>query len=203
MHLLRAVETHQLGGEISPIHGLLSEDTRKTLAVHEGGHGLVGHRLHLGDVERITIQPRGQSLGVTYITRESEDPLYKQDELVSRLAMILAGREAELLVMGSVSSGASDDLKRASELAIKMVGSLGFSNAFGLLSVDGVPKELLGPDIQAAVLKEARALLENAQTRCRELLVSNRATLDAIAARLLDTEVLSGPELKELLEGAS
>ena len=75
----------------------------------------------------------------------------------------------------SVSSGASDDLKRATELAVRMVGSLGFSEAFGLLSVAGVPKELLGPDIQGALLNEARSLLERSQATCQRLLQSNRA----------------------------
>ncbi len=198
-HLLRAIETHQLGGEVSAVKGLLSESTRERLAYHEAGHALVGHWLQLGAVERVTIEPRGQALGVTYISRGSEDPLYAQAELGNRLAMMLGGREAELLVKGSVSSGASDDLKRASELAISMVGSLGFSKTFGLLSVAGVPKELLGPDIQAAVLKEARAMLEQAQLRCEQLLQSRRGQLDALAAALLQREVLSGDELKELL----
>ncbi len=198
-HLLRAIETHHLGGEVSPVKDLLSEDTRQRLAYHEAGHALVGHVLGVGAVERVTIEPRGQALGVTHITRETEDPLYKQAELTSRLAMMLGGREAELLVLDSVSSGASDDLKRASELAINMVGSLGFSQAFGLLSVAGVPERLLGPDIQAAVLKEARALLEQAQARTQQLLASNRCRLDALAAGLLDREVLSGAELANLL----
>jgi cell division protease FtsH len=198
-HLLRAIETHQLGGEVSAVKGLLSESTRERLAYHEAGHALVGHWLQLGAVERVTIEPRGQALGVTYISRDSEDPLYAQAELSNRLAMMLGGREAELLVKGSVSSGASDDLKRASELAINMVGSLGFSKTFGLLSVAGVPKELLGPDIQAAVLKEARAMLEQAQARCEQLLKSRRWQLDALALALLQREVLCGDELKGLL----
>jgi len=201
-HLLRAIETHQLGGEVSPVKDLLTEETRTRLAYHESGHALVGHWLNAGLVERVTIEPRGQALGVTYITRETEDPLYKQAELTSRLAMMLAGRETELLVFNSVSSGASDDLKRATELAVRMVGSLGFSEAFGLLSVAGVPKELLGPDIQAALLSEARALLERSQATCQRLLQSNRARLDALAHALLENEVLSGDELKTLL-GAS
>ena len=196
---LRAVETHQLGGEVSSVKDLLTQDTRTRLAYHESGHALVGHWLKAGVVERVTIEPRGQALGVTYITRETEDPLYKQAELTSRLAMLLAGRETELLVFDSVSSGASDDLKRATELAIRMVGSLGFSEAFGLLSVAGVPKELLGPDIQGAVLKEARALLEKSQATCRQLLRAQRGQLDALAKRLLEREVLSGDELKGLL----
>jgi len=198
-YFLRAIETHQLGGEVSSIKNLLTEDTRRRLAYHESGHALVGHWLKAGMVERVTIEPRGKALGVTYITRETEDPLYKQAELASRLAMTLAGREAELLVFGSVSSGASDDLKRASELAINMVGSLGFSEAFGLLSVAGVPKELLGPDIQAAVLKEARLLLEKSQASCLRLLRTHREQLNALATRLLEREVLSGDELKALL----
>lgn len=136
---------------------------------------------------------------MTYISRDSEDPLYQETELSSRLAMMLGGREAELLMMDSVSSGASDDLKRASELAINMVGSLGFSKTFGLLSVAGVPKELLGPDLQAAVLQEARALLEQAQARCHQLLVCKRSALDALARALLQREVLCGAELKALL----
>jgi cell division protease FtsH len=198
-HFLRAIETHQLGGEVSSIKDLLTEETRMRLAYHESGHALVGHWLGAGMVERVTIEPRGKALGVTYITRETEDPLYKQAELTSRLAMTLAGREAELLVFDSVSSGASDDLKRASELAINMVGSLGFSEAFGLLSVAGVPKELLGPDIQAAVLKEARLLLDKSQATCHRLLRIHRQQLDALATRLLEREVLSGDELKALL----
>ncbi len=155
--------------------------------------------LELGRVERVTIEPRGQALGVTYITRAHEDPLYEQTELTSRLAMTLAGREAELLVFGGVSTGASEDLKQASELAIKMVGSLGFSDVFGLLSVAGVPKELLGPDIQRAVLTEARALLETSQVSCRQVLIAQRPRLDAMAARLLECDVLSGDALKQLL----
>ncbi|MBC7779345.1 MAG: AAA family ATPase [Proteobacteria bacterium] len=198
-HLLRAIETHQLGGEVSSIKGLLTEETRERLAYHEAGHALVGHWLHAGVVERVTIEPRGRALGVTFMTRDTEDPLYKQSELTSRLAMMLGGREAELLVQGSVSTGASDDLKRASELAIDMVGSLGFSKVFGLLSVSGVPKELLGPDIQAAVLHEARVLLEQAQVKCQRLLESNREQLDALAQSLLAHEVLSGEALKALL----
>jgi len=198
-HVLRAIETQLLGGEISPVKDLLTEGTRVRLAYHEAGHAMIGHWTGAGLVERVTIEPRGQALGVTYMTRGTEDPLYKQNELVSRLAMMLGGREAELLVLDSVSSGASDDLKRASELAIEMVGSLGFSETFGLLSVGGIPKELLGPDIQAAVLKEARTLLEQAQATCRTLLKAQRARLDAMAQALLVREVLQGEELKTML----
>src|SRR6516225_7008861 len=145
----------------------------------------------------------GRALGVTYMTRGTEDPLYKQTELVSRLAMMLGGREAELMILDSVSTGASDDLKRASQLAIDMVGSLGFSETFGLLSIGGIPKELLGPDIQAALLGEARTLLEHAPSTCRRLLQAQRPRLEAMAEALLANEVLAGDELKKLLGDAN
>jgi len=80
-----------------------------------------------------------------------------------------------------------------------MVGSLGFSETFGLLSVGGIPDKLLGPDIQAAVLREARALLEQAQETCRTLLKAQRHRLDAMAQALLTREVLQGEELKQML----
>jgi cell division protease FtsH len=198
-HLIGAVETQLLGGEVSPIKDLLTADTRDRLAFHEAGHALVGHWTGAGRIERVTIEPRGPGLGVTYMTRESEDPLYAQGELVGRIAMLLAGREAELMVLGSVSSGASDDLKRASELAIQMVGQLGFSETFGLLSISGIPKELMGPDLQARVLSEARTLLEEAQATCRRVLNEQRQRLDAMADALLHTDVLSGEPLKALL----
>jgi cell division protease FtsH len=136
---------------------------------------------------------------VTYISRASEDPLYKETELVARLAMMLAGREAELLMLKSVSSGAADDLKRATELAITMVGSLGFSKEFGVLSIAGIPKELLGPDVQAAVLATARTVLEEAQATCHKLLSTHIAHLELVTKALLEKEVLSGAELQNLL----
>jgi cell division protease FtsH len=197
-HMERAIETHQLGGEVSPIKGLLTQETRSRLAFHESGHAIVAHALGM-QVERVTIEPRGAALGVTYITRASEDPLHKESELANRIAMMLAGREAELLELKSVSTGASDDLKRASALAVEMVSSLGFSKAFGLLSVHGVPQNLLGPDVQAAVLQEARRLLDESQRQARVLLETNREVLGRMTAALLETEVLSGEPLKEFL----
>jgi cell division protease FtsH len=198
-HLVRAVETQLLGGEVSPLKDLLTAGTRERLALHEAGHALVAHWTGAGRVERVTIEPRGPGLGVTHVTRESEDPLYAQGELVGRLAMLLGGREAELMVLGSVSTGASDDLKRASELAIQMVGQLGFSDTFGLLSVAGIPKELMAPDVQGALLKEARTLLNEAQATCRQVLAAQRPRLDAMANALLAAEVLAGEPLRELL----
>lgn len=198
-HLFQAVESHQLGGEVSSVKDILTADTRERIAVHEAGHALVGHVLDAGSVERVSIEPRGGALGVTYMTRHTEEPLYGEAELHSRLAMMLAGREAELMCFGNTCSGASDDLKRASELATSMVGSYGFSETFGLLSLEGVPKELIGPDVQQALLQEARRLLEDAQASCRKVLLQRRKSLEALRDALLMDETISGEPLAELL----
>ncbi len=113
--------------------------------------------------------------------------------------MMLAGREAEMMVFGNTSSGAADDLKRASELATAMIGNYGFSKTFGLLSMSGVPKELIGPDVQKNVLDEARLLLEQAQAECRRVLTEHRSRLDALTSLLLERETVSGKALEAVL----
>jgi len=199
--LYQSLETHQLGGEVSSNKGLVTPETLRRIAFHESGHALVAHVLDAGSVERVSIEPRGSALGVTYVARHTEEPLHGEQELLSRLAMMLAGREAELLAFGNTSSGAADDLKRASELATSMIGSYGFGKTFGLLSMAGVPKELIGPDVQKSLLDEARALLEDAQARCRRVLEEKRDRLNALAETLLGHETVSGPSLKRILSG--
>jgi cell division protease FtsH len=197
----QSLETHQLGGEVSNTKSLITPETLRRIAFHESGHALVAHLLDAGSVERVSIEPRGPALGVTYVTRPNEEPLYGERELRSRLAMMLAGREAELIAFGNASSGAADDLKRASELATNMVGSLGFGQTFGLLSMAGVPRELIGPDVQKSLLDEARALLEAAQAECRRVLEDKRDRLDALTEMLLGQETVSGAPLKRVLSG--
>ncbi|CAI09073.1 cell division protein ftsH homolog [Aromatoleum aromaticum EbN1] len=198
-HLHRALETHQLGGEVSSLKAAFTETHRERIAVHEAGHALVAHALKAGRVERISIEPRGQALGVTFVSREDEVPLYGERELKARLSMLLAGREAELMNYGNTTSGAADDLKRASELAIEMVSSMGFSSQFGLLSLAGVPDALVGPHIQERALGEARAMLEAAQRACRETLERHCHVLHAVTAALLKDDTVSGALLREML----
>jgi cell division protease FtsH len=197
----QSLETHQLGGEVSATKDIITPQTLRRIAFHEAGHALVAHLLDAGSVERISIEPRGPALGVTYVARHHEEPLHGEQELLSRLAMMLAGREAELIAFGNASSGAADDLKRASELATAMVGSYGFGKTFGLLSMAGVPRELIGPDVQKSLLDEARAMLENAQAACRQVLETERLRLDTLAELLLARETLSGATLRRVLAG--
>lgn len=198
-YLHRALECHQLGGEVSSLKAMITPAHRERIAIHEAGHALVAHALGAGRVERISIEPRGQALGVTFVSREDEVPLYGERELKARLAMLLAGREAELMCYGNTTSGAADDLKRASELAIEMVSAMGFSSGFGLLSLQGVPEALVGPHIQERVLGEARTMLESAQRASRSTLEKHRRQLDALTASLLREETVSGALLHEML----
>lgn len=197
----QSLETHQLGGEVSNTKAIITPETLRRIAFHESGHALVAHVLDAGSVERVSIEPRGPALGVTYVTRNHEEPLYGERELRARLAMMLAGREAEMMAFGNASSGAADDLKRASELATSMIGSYGFGKTFGLLSMAGVPRELIGPDVQKSLLDEARALLESAQAECRRVLEDKRDRLSALAELLLGEETVSGVPLKRVLSG--
>lgn len=199
-HIFEAIEAKQLGGDVNSVKDILSEATRRRIAVHEAGHAVVAHFLGAGSVDQVSIEPRGGSLGVTFVNRENDEPLYAEQELKVRLAMMLAGREAELLVIGNTSSGASDDLKRATEMATSMAGSLGFGQTFGLLSVAGVPKELLGPDVQRAVLDEARLFLEEAQRMVLKMLHEERECLDDLTALLLKHETVRGAPLKAILK---
>jgi cell division protease FtsH len=197
----QSLETHQLGGEVTSAKDVITPETLRRIAFHESGHALVAHVLEAGSVERVSIEPRGPALGVTYVTRTHEEPLYGERELLSRLAMMLAGREAELIAFGNASSGATDDLKRASELATSMVGSMGFGKTFGLLSMAGVPRELIGPDVQKSLLDESRGLLESAQAECRRVLEDKRDRLNALTEMLLGEETVSGAPLKRVLSG--
>jgi cell division protease FtsH len=198
-HVHRALESHQLGGEVSSLKSMFTPEHRRRIAVHEAGHALVAHVLEAGTVERISIEPRGHALGVTFVTRANEIPLYGEHELNARIGMLLAGREAELMEFGNTTSGASDDLKRASELAVEMVSAMGFSREFGLLSLQGVPEQLIGPHIQERALGEAKALLERAQHACRAVLTKHRPVLMALTASLLKDETVSGALLRELI----
>jgi cell division protease FtsH len=195
----RALESHQLGGEVSALKQMFTEEHRERIAVHESGHAIVAHVMGAGTVERISIEPRGQALGVTFVTRDNEVPLYGEQELNARIGMLLAGREAELMNYGNTTSGASDDLKRASELAIEMVSAMGFSSEFGLLSLQGVPESLVGPHIQERALNEAKALLDRSQRQCRLILERNKDVLQALTASLLKDETVSGALLRELI----
>jgi cell division protease FtsH len=189
---------------------------KQTVAVHEAGHALVASLLPGTDpVHKVTIVPRGRALGYT-IQRPIEDRyLLSQSELRARLAVMLGGRAAEALTFNEVSTGASDDLARATDLARRMATEFGMSPALGPVRLAGDPQSAyLGPqawgldnrvsqETAGQVDAETRRLVEEALDQASALLSTHRATLDRLAERLCEHETVNGSEVTAMLADAS
>jgi cell division protease FtsH len=178
---------------------LLSEDERLLVAYHEMGHAIVGHLSPLCDpVERVTVIPQGQALGVTIALPTEDKFLATRQECVERLTMMMAGRAAEELVFGEFTSGAADDLNRAAALARRMVGELGMGASSTTASLGiGLP----GADAAESAERTeraTRALLEQAFATATRILEERRDLLDRSAAALLGAEALERDELADL-----
>jgi cell division protease FtsH len=182
---------------------------RQTVAVHESGHALVAAVSPTGDpVSKITILPAGMALGATHQLPEDDRRLYSETYLLDSLAIRVAGRAAELLVFGEASTGASDDLAGATELAVRMVREYGFSAALGPVAYP-VPSAMhldatavdrpYAEATQQRVDDEVGRLLRAAEVRATELLIRHRAALDSLTARLLDEETVDGSVVYDLL----
>lgn len=189
---------------------VIKEEDRKTTAYHEAGHALVARLLPETDaVNKITIIPRGRAAGVTWFLPEERDFKYK-DQLESELAVAFGGRVAEQLVFGRLSTGASNDIKMATELAQKMVRSWGMSDELGPLSyAKGEEHVFLGREIaQHRDYSEATAqridnevsrLIKEAYRKAKSILESHMETLHALADLLLEKETVQGKELDDLI----
>ena len=189
---------------------------KQTVAVHEAGHALVASLLPGTDpVHKVTIVPRGRALGYT-IQRPIEDRyLLSQSELRARLAVMMGGRAAEALTFDEVSTGASDDLARATDLARRMATEFGMSPALGPVRLAGDPQAAyLGPqpwgldsrvsqETASQVDAETRRLVEEALDSASALLSAHRATLDRLAERLCDQETVNGSEVTAMLAEAN
>src|ERR1700694_5020555 len=189
----------------------LSEAERRVIAYHESGHALVAWYQPQSDpVHKITIVPRGMALGVTQSIPTDDRHNLSEEYLEARIAMALGGRAAEQLGLGSVTTGAQNDLETATELARHMVVSWGMSKKMGLFSFDDSPqavflgRELAGtPHISqrtAGIIDEevTRLLGEGYQT-AESILTANRAKLDTLAAALLQEEVLDEDQIARLI----
>jgi cell division protease FtsH len=197
----QALDRITLGLEGSP---LMDEEERRTVAFHEGGHALVAFLLPTVDpVNRITITPRGRSLGVTQFIPLDERRNFRRDYLLNRMAVGLGGRAAEEAVFSDITSGAQNDLQQVTNIARTMVTQLGMADEFGPIYFGGSgdnalsgraynpwePKEYsdeTGRLIDVAVGR----LVAEAHQRAVGLLRTNRAALDAIAEALLHEESL-------------
>ncbi|WNV06792.1 ATP-dependent zinc metalloprotease FtsH [Candidatus Methylospira mobilis] len=190
----------------------LNEAEKRRVAYHESGHALVAETVPTGEpVHKVSIIPRGvAALGYTLQLPVEEKFLSTEAELKDQLAILLGGRTAEYLVFGCVSSGAQNDLEKASEIARAMVCQLGMSKILGPLSygkrqrlqylnVEGPEERNFSEETARLIDTEVRALLEDSQRRAQEILEHKRAALDAVAKLLQEKEVVSGAEIKGVI----
>jgi cell division protease FtsH len=194
---------------------LLNPREREIVAYHEMGHALVALSLPgIDPVHKVSIIPRGVgALGYT-IQRPTEDRfLMTREELENKMAVLLGGRAAELIVFGHLSTGAADDLRRVTDIARSMVTRYGMSDKIGNVAYDREPRSFItGADLPsmprerdyaeqtaATVDAEVRAIIERTFQRTTKILTGQRETLERTARRLLEKETLDEAELKELL----
>ncbi|WP_366929526.1 ATP-dependent zinc metalloprotease FtsH [uncultured Thiohalocapsa sp.] len=192
----------------------IGTDERRLIAVHESGHALMAWLLpHADPLDKVTIIPRGQALGITEQVPREERHTYKQSYLRDRLGVMLGGRIAEQLVFGEVTTGAENDLEHATDLARKMVSRWGMSQAIGPLSFPrGHEHVFLGRDISEApnfsddtarrIDHEIKALVENVERDARALMREHQDALTGLAARLLEAETLDAADIDALLRDA-
>ena len=189
---------------------VIKEEDRRTTAYHEGGHSLVARFLPDTDaVNKITIIPRGRAIGMTWFLPEESDFKYKS-QLESELSVAFGGRVAEELVFGRISTGATDDIKQATELARKMVCAWGMSDELGPLSYSQDKEHIfLGREIAQhrdyseetarKIDEEMDNLIDRNYNRARKILNENIDILHKLAELLLEKETITGKELDDLI----
>ncbi|MCE2976522.1 MAG: ATP-dependent zinc metalloprotease FtsH, partial [Pseudanabaena sp. CoA8_M7] len=179
---------------------VLNENEKRIVAYHEVGHALVGAlNPGSGRVEKISIVPRGMAaLGYTLQLPTEDRFLMSKEEIEAQIATLLGGRSAEEIIFGSITTGASNDLQRATELADKMVTSYGMSEVLGPLAYQKQQNQFLGgmemarnvsPATSEAIDKEIKTIVENAHAKALAILNANRDLLESISEKLLETEV--------------
>ena len=187
---------------------ILKEKEKRTVAYHEVGHALVtALQKDAEPVQKITIVPRTMgSLGYVMQVPEEEKYLMSKDELEARLVTLLAGRAAEELVFDTVTTGASNDIEKATQIARAMITQYGMSEKFGLMSLESIENRYLdgravlncGDATAAEIDQEVMKVLKGAFERARELLADNRDILDKIAEFLFEKETITGKEFMEI-----
>ncbi len=192
---------------------IISDDEKRVTAVHEAGHAMLAVLLPNADpIHKVTIIPRGMALGLTQQLPVDEKHNYSKEYLEDQIAVLLGGRIAEELTRGSITTGAGNDLERATDLARKMVCEWGMSAAMGPLTFGKKEEQIfLGREIaqhqdyseQTAVQidQEVRRLVSANYERAQSVLTEHRAALDRISAALLAHEVLDAEQVRRVVAG--
>jgi cell division protease FtsH len=189
---------------------VMSEKDKRVTAYHEGGHTLVGHVLAEADpVHKVSIVSRGRALGLTWSLPEDKYG-YTKGELKARIAMALGGRTAEEIVFGEITTGAANDIEKATQIARDMVTEYGMSEVLGPQQLGQKNGEVfLGRDyghqanysdqVAARIDEEVRAIIEDAHEEAKAILETHREVLDRIAQDLIEKETLDHHELEEIM----
>jgi cell division protease FtsH len=189
---------------------VMSEREKRVIAYHEGGHTLVGHVLEGTDpIHKVSIVSRGRALGWTLALPTEDKYLKTRGELVDTMTMLLGGRTAEELIFGEPTTGASDDIERCTEIARAMVTTYGMSDRLGPQQLGSQNGEVfLGRDygheatysdeVAGLIDREVRWLVDGAHDRARAILSTHRATLDRLAAELVEKETLDDADLADV-----
>ena len=191
---------------------IMSDEEKRLTAYHEGGHTLVGMMLeHADPVHKVTIIPRGRAGGYTLMLPKEDRNYATRSELLDRLKVAMGGRVAEEVVLKEISTGASQDIKQASQIVRSMVMQYGMSDVLGPVSYgEGADHQVfLGRDLNnqrnyseevaSEIDKEVRRIMEDAYEACRQIITENRDKLELIANALLERETLTAAELEELI----
>ncbi|KZR70159.1 ATP-dependent zinc metalloprotease FtsH 4 [Prochlorococcus marinus str. MIT 1313] len=195
---------------------VLQDDEKKVVAYHEVGHAIVGHLMPGGSkVAKISIVPRGMSaLGYTLQLPTEERFLNSKQDLEGQIATLLGGRSAEEIVFGKITTGAANDLQRATDLAEQMVGTYGMSDILGPLAYDkqgggrflggnNNPRRVVSDATAQAIDKEVRSLVDQGHESALAILRHNLTLLETIAQKILEKEVIEGDELIEMLASST
>ncbi|MEW6496101.1 MAG: cell division protein FtsH, partial [Cyanobacteriota bacterium] len=193
---------------------VLNEKEKKIVAYHEVGHALVGALMPgSGRVEKISIVPRGMAaLGYTLQLPTEDRFLMSDSELRGQIATLLGGRSAEEIIFGSITTGAANDLQRATDLAERMVTTYGMSKVLGPLAYEkgqqnnflgdgGMmnPRRMVSDETAKAIDAEVKEIVEGAHQQALDILKTNQELLETIAQQILEKEVIEGEQLQNLL----
>ena len=191
---------------------VLAEDEKRIVAYHEVGHAIVGHMVPGGSkVAKISIVPRGMSaLGYTLQLPTEDRFLNSKEDLQGQITTLLGGRSAEEIVFGKVTTGAANDLQRATDIAEQMVSTYGMSTVLGPLAYDrqsgnrflgqtNNPRRSVSDATAQSIDREVRQLVDDSHNHALSILESNRESLELISQKILEKEVIEGEELQTLL----
>jgi cell division protease FtsH len=188
---------------------VMNEQERTTVAYHESGHALVAELVpHADPVAKVSIVPHGRgALGFTMQMPTEDRYLLTREELEDRLAVMLGGRAAEQVVFGTISTGASDDIQRASELARRMMTEFGMSDRLGTVRyatqqyqfLSGEATASASPETLKIIDEEVQRLIDEQYKRAQQLLQDRRAALERVSRQLLETETVDGAAVKQAL----